>query len=130
MRLGCIKLMVLSKVVAFLFISDLNIIENIWSMIKCVLSKENLTTVDGIKAAMWRILSRITPQYLRTLYDSLPLRMAAFIKSKSEPITYYVDLEKKIEKQYLCSKINRMTPSQCKPCFFIESRSICFLLLI
>jgi hypothetical protein len=69
---------------------DINIIENIWSKIKCVLQNtaRNITTQDNLFNAILDIWQNIAPEYVRNLYLSIPRRIQAVVRSKGQLTKY------------------------------------------
>ena len=58
---------------------DFNPIENCWGQMKHALSRERPSSAEGIKKVVKRVWRGITPEYLETLYESMPRRMEACI---------------------------------------------------
>lgn len=63
---------------------DLNIIENLWQRIKRRLKYRchNITTADQLFDVITNIWTSFTPEYIQTLYNSIPRRISACIRSK------------------------------------------------
>ena len=68
---------------------DLNIIENVWSIMDVELAKKRYRTYEGLKAAIRKIWQeKVTLDYVRALYDSLPRRWAAVVRAEGHPTKY------------------------------------------
>ena len=68
---------------------DLNIIENVWALMDAELAKRNIRTYRGLKAAIRKIWSeKVTVEYIRSLYDSVPRRFQAVIDADGYPTKY------------------------------------------
>ena len=68
---------------------DLNIIENVWSIMDTELSKKKITSHDQLKRAIKRIWTqKVTLEYIRSLYDSIPRRLQAVLDAGGEPTKY------------------------------------------
>ena len=60
---------------------DLNPIENAWSQMKHLQSKERATSAAGLKKIAKKVWKGITPSYLKKLYKLMPRRMQAVIEN-------------------------------------------------
>ncbi|XP_062577143.1 uncharacterized protein LOC134239020 [Saccostrea cucullata] len=69
---------------------DINIIENLWLRIKRILQnrQQNVTTPEELVAVVSDIWISFDQNYIRTLYDSIPRRLLAVIKSKGHLTKY------------------------------------------
>lgn len=69
---------------------DINIIENLWLRIKRTLQnrQQNITTPEELFAVVSDIWTSFDQNYVRTLYDSIPRRLLAVIKSKGHLTKY------------------------------------------
>ena len=58
---------------------DLNPIENVWNLLKTRMNKQNPrpTTEEDVRAAIIREWDDVSVQYIRSLVDSMPIRLAA-----------------------------------------------------
>ena len=69
---------------------DLNIIENIWRLLKIKLQNQlhRIKNADDLVRIVREIWNVITPQYIEDLYQSIPRRIRAVIRAKGS-ITKY-----------------------------------------
>ena len=58
---------------------DLNPIKNLWPQIKYLQRKERGTSKEGIKKVARKVWRAIAPEYLNSLHESMPRRLAAVI---------------------------------------------------
>ena len=58
---------------------DLNPIENLWSQVKHLQREERATSKEGIKKIAKKVWRQVTPEYLESLYQSMPRRMQAVV---------------------------------------------------
>lgn len=68
---------------------DLNPIENCWSMIWEEVKRHRITSVERLKAVVtqaWK--EKITAEYIKKLYDSIPRRMNAVIAADGKPTKF------------------------------------------
>ena len=69
---------------------DLNLIENLWNRISCIVGKNKPNTtrelIEQVIAAWFQV---ITPEELKKLVDSLPRRCKLVIDNHEGPIKYY-----------------------------------------
>jgi len=63
---------------------DINIIENIWLRLKNALKRniDAITSVDELKAAITTAWKNVPNSYIDWLYNSIPRRLRADVKSK------------------------------------------------
>ena len=73
---------------------DLNPIESLWSQMKQLQSKERATSAAGLKKIASKVWGKITPSYLKSLYESMPRRLLmpreGTLSIKRIPELYYV----------------------------------------
>ena len=67
---------------------DLNPIENVWGLMKKEISRENPTNLDEIKKICLRVWKRLTPEYLTSLFASMPRRMQLCIEANGGSTKY------------------------------------------
>lgn len=67
---------------------DANIIENIWNDISRAVTKDHPTTKHALVTSIFRAWASVSAQRVRSLYDSLPNRMNAIIRSRGYPTKY------------------------------------------
>ena len=60
---------------------NLNPIENLWSQVKHAQWLEHATSIPGLKKITHRVWRQVTPEYIHTLYESMPKRMTAVIQA-------------------------------------------------
>ena len=66
----------------------LNPIENLWSQMKDTQRDERATSAAGLKKIAEIVWRRITPKYLKKLYESMPRRREAVIASQGGHTKY------------------------------------------
>jgi len=67
---------------------DLNIIENVWSILKANVYKHNCKTLDSLWDALQKEWYLIPNDLIFTLYKSIPTRIKEVLKNKGQPINY------------------------------------------
>lgn len=68
---------------------DLNVIENVWSMMGEDVAKTASTNLKSLKRSVKRAWDNlITQQYIDSLIASMPKRLKAIIKNKGDPLKY------------------------------------------
>ena len=67
---------------------DLNPIKNLWSQMKDMKRDERATSAAGLKKIAEKVWRRITPKYLKKLYESMPRRREAVIASQGGHTKY------------------------------------------
>ena len=68
---------------------DLNIIENVWSFMDTELAKYNVRTYNGLKTRIRKIWAeKLTLQYIRSLFDSIPRRFQAVVEADGYSTKY------------------------------------------
>ena len=67
---------------------DLNPIENLWSQMKHLQRNERATSAEGLKKIARKVWKAITPEYLVSLYESMPRRIAAVIEAQGGHTKY------------------------------------------
>ena len=67
---------------------DLNPIESLWSQMKQLQSKERATSAAGLKKIASKVWGKITPSYLKSLYESMPRRMKAVVDAQGGHTKY------------------------------------------
>ena len=70
------------------FSPDLNIIENVWSILKAKVSKHKCTTRDALWEALCKEWYAIPNDIIIGLYKTLPKRLKAVLMNKGLPIKY------------------------------------------
>ena len=69
--------------------SDLNPIENLWTILKNKVSERQPTNAKMLEQAVKEVWVRdISPAYCRNLVESMPRRLEAVIKAKGGPTKY------------------------------------------
>ena len=69
--------------------SDLNPIENLWTILKNKVSERQPTNAKMLEQAIKEVWVRdISPAYCRNLVESMPRRLEAVIKAKGGPTKY------------------------------------------
>ena len=81
--------------------SDLNIIENLWHILKLNIHKQvhNIKTVDELKSLVQEYRDNVTTTYVRNLYSSLPRRVKIVTVLKGHR-TKYLALFLYLHKRY------------------------------
>ncbi len=69
---------------------DLNLIENIWGIVKRKMRDTRPNNADDLKAAIKATWASIPPQQCHKLITSMPRRIEAVIKAKGAPTKYWV----------------------------------------
>ena len=67
---------------------DLNPIENLWSQMKNLQRHERATSIAGLKRIAKKVWDNITPEYLQSLYESMPRRMQAVVDAQGGHTKY------------------------------------------
>lgn len=67
---------------------DLNVIENLWGVLKKKLRRMKATTLDQLKDNIKMCWNQITPDECKRLVDSMPRRIQAVINAKGSPTKY------------------------------------------
>ena len=67
---------------------DLNPIESLWLQMKQLQSKERATSATGLKKIASKVWGKITPSYLKSLYESMPRRMKAVVDAQGGHTKY------------------------------------------
>jgi hypothetical protein len=67
---------------------DLNPIENLWSYLDSKINKTNVTNKDSYFGALEEAWDNIDPEYLKSLVESVPRRLAAVLKAKGGHTKY------------------------------------------
>ncbi len=67
---------------------DLNLTENLWSIIKRKMRNKRPKNADELKATVKETWAPITPQQCHKLITSMPRRIEAVIKAKGAPTKY------------------------------------------
>jgi hypothetical protein len=67
---------------------DLNLIENLWSIIKQRLAGKKCSTYEELASAVEGEWANVDHSDLRPLYESMPRRIAAVIEAKGGPTRY------------------------------------------
>ena len=73
-----------------IIISDLNLIENVWRMIKIRLARvqHKIKTKQELIDNVMTIWASFTPGYIQCLYNTIPDRLQAVIKAKGHATKY------------------------------------------
>lgn len=67
---------------------DLNVIETLWHQMKKSLRNDPKRTVPALKEKITQIWNSFTPEYCKTLVDSMPKRIRAVIAAKGDVTSY------------------------------------------
>lgn len=67
---------------------DLNPIENVWSNLKAKLDCFIITSKAMLRIKIQEVWSQIAPDYLESLVNSMPRRIAAVLQNRGGPINY------------------------------------------
>ena len=67
---------------------DLNPIENLWSILKRWVDKQNPTNSDKLQALIMQELAAISQDVAQKLIDSMPGRIAEVLKKKGQHCKY------------------------------------------
>ena len=67
---------------------DLNPIKSLWSQIKQLQNKEHATLAAGLKRIALNVWREILPTYLKSLYESMPRRIKAFVDAQGGHTKY------------------------------------------
>ena len=67
---------------------DLNPIENLWSQMKNLQRHKRATSIAGLKRIAKKVWDNITPEYLQSLYESMPRRMQAVVNAQGGHTKY------------------------------------------
>jgi len=72
---------------------DINRIENIWLRLKNALQRniDAITSVDELNAAITTACMNVPNSYIHWLYNSIPRRLRAVVKSKGNITKYYIN---------------------------------------
>ena len=68
---------------------DLNPIENVWGLMKKEISRENPTNLDEIKRISRSVWRRLTPEYLTSLFASMPRHLQPCIEANGGSTKYW-----------------------------------------
>ncbi len=69
---------------------DLNLIENLWGIVKRKMRNTRPNNADDLKAAIKAAWASITPEQCHRLIASIPRRIDAVIQAKGVPTKYWV----------------------------------------
>ncbi len=72
---------------------DLNLIENLWSIVKRKMRNKRPKNADELKATVKETWASIPPQQCHKLITSMPRRIEAVIKTKGAPTNYWVHIQ-------------------------------------
>ncbi len=67
---------------------DLNLIENLWGIVKWKMRNKRPTNADELKATVKENWASIPPQQCHKLITSMPCRIETVIKAKEAPTQY------------------------------------------
>ena len=69
---------------------DLNIIENVWIVIKTKVQRriDDIRNAEDLKTVVAKIWTSLQLHYIRSLYDSLPMRLRVVLRARGN-ITKY-----------------------------------------
>ena len=67
---------------------DLNLIENLWDHVKKQVQNDRPQNRDELITSIFRSWGDITPNTIRTLYQSMPRRVGAVIRARGYPTKY------------------------------------------
>ena len=67
---------------------DLNVIENLWSILKRNVAKVKVNSQDELWSRITQEFAGISNDYVKNLYESIPKRIKAVIKNKGLPCKY------------------------------------------
>jgi len=67
---------------------DVNIIENLWSILKTSVSKFNVKSSDELWNVTFKAWNEIPTETIIRLYDSIPRRLKAVVKAKGQHCKY------------------------------------------
>uniref|UniRef100_A0A034WTK7 Transposable element Tcb2 transposase n=1 Tax=Bactrocera dorsalis TaxID=27457 RepID=A0A034WTK7_BACDO len=67
---------------------DLNPIENLWDHLDRQIRKRNVTSKETLKSALREEWLKISPEYTKTLVESMPCRLKCVIKAKGRQTKY------------------------------------------
>ncbi len=72
---------------------DLNLIENLWGIVKREMRNKRPKNADELKATVKETWASIPPQQCHKLITSMPRRIEAVIKAKGAPTKYWVHIQ-------------------------------------
>ncbi len=72
---------------------DLNLIENLWGIVKRKMRDTRPNNADELKATVKETWASIPPQQCHKLITSMPRRIEAVIKAKGAPTKYWVHIQ-------------------------------------
>ncbi len=72
---------------------DLNLIENLWGIVKRKMRDTRSNNADELKATVKETWASIPPQQCHKLITSMPRRIEAVIKAKGAPTKYWVHIQ-------------------------------------
>ncbi len=72
---------------------DLNLIENLWGIVKRKMRDTRPNNADDLKATVKETWASIPPQQCHKLITSMPRRIEAVIKAKGAPTKYWVHIQ-------------------------------------
>ncbi len=72
---------------------DLNLIENLWGIVKRKMRDTRPNNADDLKATVKKTWASIPPQQCHKLITSMPRRIEAVIKAKGSPTKYWVHIQ-------------------------------------
>jgi hypothetical protein len=68
---------------------DLNVIENVWHVLKRKVAEQNPTSAEDLKKKILQVwTTQITPEYCKTLVHSMPRRITAVLQNRGQPTKY------------------------------------------
>ena len=67
---------------------DLNIIENVWFILKNSIEKRNVTNIHEFERAVYEEFNNISNSYIETLYKSFWKRLRDCLRAKGKSIAY------------------------------------------
>lgn len=67
---------------------DINVIENVWSMLKTKVAERNVSNKNELKTVVVEEWNSISPQYTQILVESMPKRLQAILDNKGGPTKY------------------------------------------
>ncbi len=73
--------------------TDLNLIENLWGIVKRKMRDTRPNNADELKATVKETWASIPPQQCHKLITSMPRRIEAVIKAKVAPTKYWVHIQ-------------------------------------
>ena len=67
---------------------DLTSIENLWSQVNLAQGCKHATSNAGLKKIARWVWRQVTPQYIQTLYKSMPRRLTAAVQAQGSHTKY------------------------------------------